>query len=426
MTRFQTALGAALLGTTLMTPAAIAGEYNGGSGANLTALPSHAQPGECYARVKHDAQYATDSEIVVVEDGYQRLEVDQPQLQSRQEQVMIKEPSVRFEVRQPQYSTVSEQMMVRPAYEKLSVSAPKFSTVQETLQVSAPRVVWKRGNPGKLAAQGYNVLSTANGGYGSSGAMTGGAGSHGGVSHSGAFYGSTGPRHCGPDCEIWCLVEEPGKSISYNRKVVADPGRVQRQTVPAKFQTITKQVVSDPGGVREIPVPAQYRSVTVEDVISAGGERYVDVAPVTGKIAKKVLTAPERYEWMRVICSTGQVMGPASHSSSHVSSHSSSHSSSSATSYQSSQPNSGIIYGGEQTQTRRMNSYSGMGYGDNSSTFSSGNTLNTYRDKQPSDLIYGSSNTPSPTYGMDYPSSSAPRIYGGEGMNAHHSAGSRQ
>ena len=105
------------------------------------------------------------SEQVIVEEGYSHLEVQQPQLTSRQESVLIKEASTRFRVKQPSYRSTTEQMLVRPAYDKLSVSSPQFSTVKERVQSSASRLIWKRGNPGKLAAQGYKIHSTADAGY---------------------------------------------------------------------------------------------------------------------------------------------------------------------------------------------------------------------------------------------------------------------
>lgn len=267
-------------------------------------VPSGATPGQCYARVKIPAQYSTSRENVMVEEGYSTVEVTQPKLASRQEEVLVKEASVRFEVRQPRYKTVSEQKLVRPAYDKLSVSAPQFKTVTETVQISAPRVVWKRGNPGRLAAQGYTVLSVAD------------AGQQGRGYSSTTQYGqSGGATRCGEMCEIWCLVEEPGETMSVQRKVMTSPGDVRRTTVPAKYSTITKQVVADPGGVREIPIPAEYRNITVEDIVDPGGQRYVDVAPKYAGIDKKVLVAPERYEWRRVVCQPGTLRSSSSHSS---------------------------------------------------------------------------------------------------------------
>lgn len=347
MTTFKTLKSAAiLLAGTAIAPLAMAG--NQGYLPHAPELLPHASnPGECYARFEVPAEYSTSSEQIIVEEGYSTVEVHQPTLAPRQENVMIKEASVRYKVRQPSYRSVTEQMLVRPAYDKLSVSAPQFSTVTETIQTSAPRLVWKRGNPGKLASQGYTIHSTANGGSYSQG-------------HSGTteFRGAT---ECGATCEIWCLVEEPGEQVQFNRKVMTSPGQVQRHSVPAKYQTIHKQVVSDPGGVEEIPVPAQFRSVTVEDVVDPGGERVVNVPPKYAEVATKHLVAPSRYEWRQVLCApgTGTINSSGSYGTTH----------SSGTSYSSGTYSSGSTHYGSSTGTvsgSRVVTGSGYygGYGD--------------------------------------------------------------
>lgn len=294
------------------------GGYHGSPSYTPDLLPPSSNPGECWGRVKIPAQYSHSSETVMTEEGYTKTKVKQPRLQSRQEHVLAKEASVRYEVRQPTFKTVSEQMMVRPAYDKLTVTPPQFKHITEKMQVSHPRLVWKRGNPGTLRSQGYIIHSTADDRYN-------------GANHSGeTLYGGT----CGVQCEIWCLVEEPGESVSYTRKIMSHAGQVQRHTVPPKFQTITKQVVADHGGVREIHIPAEYQTVTVEDVVDPGGHHGYVVEPKYGTVNKKVLVSPERYEWRRVLCApgTGGYSGGSSYSSSSSYSSGSSHSSGSYTS----------------------------------------------------------------------------------------------
>lgn len=264
-------------------------------------VPPNAQSGQCYARVKIPAQYTHETQSVLVEDGYETLSVSQPRLEARQENILVKEASVRYKVKQPTYRTVTEQILKRPAYDRLSVSKPTFRTVTETVQVSGPRLVWKKGNPSRLASQGYVIHSTADPNYQVQG-------------HNGA---QTGGQHCGQICEIWCLVEEPGQTTNYQRKVLATPGQVRRTPVPASYQTVTKQVVSDPGGVEQIPVPAEYRSVTVEHLVDPGGQATQFVPPVYRDINKKVLVSPERYEWRTVVCrpGSGHIQGQIHNSS---------------------------------------------------------------------------------------------------------------
>lgn len=279
----------------LLASTSFAGLASAGHGTGYTPdlVPPNAQPGVCYARVEVPAQYTTQMQTVMTEEGYNTVDVRQPQLRSTQKQVVSKEASVRYEVRQPRYSHVQEKILVSPGYDKLSVTAPRFNTVTETIATSAPRLVWKRGNPGKLIAQGYTIHSTADAGMGGQGYS------------STSQYGQTRGDQCGSTCEIWCLVEEPGDSVTFQRKVMSAPAQVSRTSVPPRYQTIMKQVVADPGGVREIPVPAQHRTITVQEMVDPGGQRMTSVPPKYGNVEKKVLVSPERFEWRQVQCAPG-------------------------------------------------------------------------------------------------------------------------
>ncbi len=274
---------------------------NGHVPALPSAIPSNPNAGECYARVQVPAQYETRSQQVMVHDGYTDYQVEQPHISTRAQEVLVKEPSVQYRVRQPQYTTVTEQMMVRPAYEKLQVSPPQFDTITETMQVTGPRLIWKKGNPATLRSQGYVVHSTADGGPGGQGYSS--TMQYGAAQTSNAM-------HCGDTCEIWCLVEEPGQSVSFNRRVLKQPAMVHRVPVAAKYQSITKQVLADPGGVEEIPVPAEYATVMVEDVMPARASGAVNVPPQYSDVAVNVPVQDERWEWRRVVCETGTYLEP--------------------------------------------------------------------------------------------------------------------
>lgn len=263
-----------------------------------SALPPVSNPGECYAQVKIPAQYSTGSEAVVTADGFTNLDVKEAQFQPRTENILTKEASTRYVVRQPSYRSVSDRILTRPGHERLSVSAPQFSTVTESLQTSAPHLVWKRGNPSELRRQGYFIHSTADGRLRPP-AHAGG--------YQGGSYASTqnGGDSCGQGCEIWCLVEEPGNSVTTSRRALTAPPQIIRTPVPPTYKTITRQVVSDPGGVQEIPVPAEYSSVVVEDLVRHAETYSVNVPPVMGQVETKNLISPERYEWRRVVCQPG-------------------------------------------------------------------------------------------------------------------------
>lgn len=347
---------------------AIAGHAPTAPGYSPDMLPASPQAGMCYARVEIPAQYSTESQRVSVQDGFEDIIVDQAQLVTRQQQIETKEASVRYEVRQPTFRSVSEQVMVRPSYDKLTVTPPKFVTKTSCIDCGPPRLVWKRGNPGKLMSQGYKVHSTADAGAGGRGYS------------STTMYGAQGGTQCGSNCEIWCLVEVPGEQVQYNRKVIMEPAKVQRQSVPAKYRSVMKQVVADPGGVREIPVPAQYRSITVEEVTAPAQTRKVSVPAKFADVAKKTLISPERYEWRQVVCNPGTANYSSSASS--YSSGASSYSSGATAHSSGSSVSTGTTYG---------SGYSGSTYGTGYSSGAATTTGTVYSS--------GSANTVlTPTY----------------------------
>ena len=255
--------------------------------------PPNPVVGECYARVEIPAQYEAVNQTVLKREGHKRLMVQPPQLESRVERVMVKEPSVRYVVRQPTYKTVQETIMTRPAYDKLSVSEPVFQTVTETLQTGKSRLVWKRGNPAKLRAQGYIIHSTADAGSGGKGYT------------STTDYARTGGQRCLDDCVIWCLVEEPGDNVTVTRQVMSHAGQVHRTPVAPEYKTITKQVVADPGGVEKVPVPAEYKNIHVEKLIKPASTATITVPPEYGQAQGRRLVSEARYEWRRIACKPG-------------------------------------------------------------------------------------------------------------------------
>ena len=255
--------------------------------------PPNPVAGECYARVEIPAQYESTTQQVLTREGHQRLMVQPAQLESRVERVMVKEPSVRYVVRQPTYKSVQQTIMTRPGYDKLSVSDPVFQTVTETIQTGQSRLVWKRGNPAKLRAQGYVIHSTADAGSGGRGYS------------STTEYARTGGQNCLDDCVIWCLVEEPGENVTVTRQVMSQPGQIHRTPVSPRYETITKQVVADPGGVDEIPVPAEYKDVHVETLVRPAQTASLNVPAQYGQAQGRKLVSEARYEWRRIECKPG-------------------------------------------------------------------------------------------------------------------------
>ena len=104
--------------------------------------------------------------------------------------------------------------------------------------------------------------------------------------------------------QIYCLVEEPGQTVTITKRVLREPARVTATQVPPQFTTITKQVLVDPGGVEEVPVPPQFRTLTVQQLVRPADATPSMVPAQSRQIATNVVRAPERYEWVNVLCDT--------------------------------------------------------------------------------------------------------------------------
>lgn len=256
-------------------------------------LPTYSEAGKCYMRVEIPAQYTSRLQTVVKRSAHTQVSVQPAKLATRTEDILVREAHERYEVRQPTFKTVTETVMTRPAHDTLSVIPARFRKVTETIQTSSPRLVWKKGNPGELRRQGYKIHSMAD------------AGRFGQGYSSTTQFGMQGGEKCGPMCEIWCLVEAPGESVTISREVMSEPGQVRRTHVPARYESIAKQVMTDPGGVRKIQVPAQFKTVQIQDLIEPAREIHVNVPDAYGQVKTREMVEGERYEWREVRCAPG-------------------------------------------------------------------------------------------------------------------------
>ncbi len=226
------------------------------------ALPD-AQAGQCFARITLPAEYDIVPETVVVEDAYERLSVNDTQFGASSIDVQVKDQGVRYEVRQPVYETVTEQVIVKPAHERLQVVAAKFEDVTETIIVEEARKVWKAGS---------NLSS------------------HRKIDEQ------TG--------QVYCLVDVPAKTRTVTRRVMVQPEQVIRVPVEAQYATVQKQVLVDRGGVAEIPTPPEFKTLSTQEIISPASTTRSMTSPRTAVVERTVLRAPERFEWVEVLCDT--------------------------------------------------------------------------------------------------------------------------
>lgn len=230
--------------------------------APMAPLPQ-ARPGECFARMQTPAQYQSVPKQVAVSDAYDRARVTQAQFSSDREEVITKDAHTRYVVRQPRFAVQQQEVMLRPSFDRLEVVPAQFRYTQDQVQVTEPRLVWKRGH----GLSGISRTDTRTG-------------------------------------ETWCLVEEPGRTIMINRRVVTKPEQVRRVPVAAQTVSVARQVLVYEGGVEKIHVPALTRSMTVQRLIAPGQVETYTMPGQFDTIEQSKLTAPERFEWVSVLCDT--------------------------------------------------------------------------------------------------------------------------
>ena len=248
--------------TAMTAGAAHAGGPMGGMNSPIGELP-HARPGQCFARIVTPARYEKVPEVVTVQEGYETLHALEPEFQDASVEFMSKEAGVKYVVRQPKYETRTEKVMVKPGFERLQIVPAQYQNVTETITIGEKRYVWK------LGANHSNTRRVD--------AKTG---------------------------QVYCLVEIPAETTTVTKRVLIQPEQVKRVRVDAKYIDVAKEVLVDRGGVDEIPVPAEFRTIpTQELVVPARTEKRAHAAK-TATIERTVLRAPEKYEWVEVLCDT--------------------------------------------------------------------------------------------------------------------------
>lgn len=222
-----------------------------------------AQAGQCFARIAIPAQYEKVPETVVVEEAYERLSALAPEFGPSTVDVKIKDEGVRYVVRQPVYETATEQVMVKSGHERLVITPAKFETVTETVVISEARKVWKAGS---------NLSS------------------HRKIDEQ------TG--------QVYCLVEIPAETRTISRRVLVQPEQVARVPVNAEYVTVQKQVLVDRGGVEEISTPAEFRTIPTQELLTPARTSASMSQARMDTVERNVLRAPERFEWIEVLCDT--------------------------------------------------------------------------------------------------------------------------
>ena len=217
---------------------------------------------ECFARISVPATYRTDRRQVVVQDEHTALSFTAPKFGSDVVRVKTQDEYVRYKVRQPRWEVETEEIVTRPAYERLTVRPAQWKFIDETIDISLPKLTWKRGT-----YQGFDITRTD--------PVTG---------------------------TVYTLIEEASEQKTFRKRVMSVPEQVVAQKIPARYTTVTKRILTDPGGVEEETVPAEYSEIDVQTLLEGPVPQQTPVSAKREFIETEIMVSPARWEWKTVVC----------------------------------------------------------------------------------------------------------------------------
>lgn len=221
-------------------------------------IPTSASLGDCYGKVKYDAEYKDSYSKVIVEPEKVRTEIIPAKYGYKNQEVVVKEASERYVQVPATYKTVQETITIEPERTEIVNIPAKYKTVQEQVMVKPARKVWKKGR-GLIEKKGA-------------------------------------------DGEVLCLREEPAVYETVAKRVMVEPERTEKRTIPAVTKTVTKQVIATPASVKKIIEPAVTKTIQKKIVMEPEQTRKITLPATYKTVAKKVLVEDEKVEWKPIVC----------------------------------------------------------------------------------------------------------------------------
>ncbi len=252
--------------------------------------PESPRPGACYGKVVKPAQYRTEFETVLDEPAGKRLKVVPAVYRTVQERVLVQEAGFK-EIEVPAtYKTVTEEIVVRPAFEKLEVTPPVFSHRREEIIVDEkidssdfkPQTFVKREEhtiykrPDEIKPDDRIIAEMPDG------------------------------RKLVVDPNVRVVKTRPRgprKKVIY-KKVLIQPERTRRVTVPAKTRTVTRRVIDTPATIQKVPVDAEYKVIERRQLVTPEKRVLVDQPATFRQVPVDVLIQEAHVGWAEVLCET--------------------------------------------------------------------------------------------------------------------------
>ncbi|HKQ47660.1 MAG TPA: hypothetical protein VJZ71_06305 [Phycisphaerae bacterium] len=176
---------------------AISNNPRGPTITELTALPPHAKPGECWAKVYVPPTYTTVKE-----------------------RVQVRAASERLEVVPAEYEWVEERIMVKEASSELVIVPAEFAVRERTIETAPSHTDWEV----KESAD-CDVPSSQ------------------------------------PARDVFCLVAHPPEQRTVREEYLVKPPSVEERTIPAEYQTVRKQRLVRAATIKKVAIPAEFAEV---------------------------------------------------------------------------------------------------------------------------------------------------------------------
>ncbi len=218
-------------------------------------------PGEVPGRV------AGSKERIDVATGEVMCLVEIPaQYRTITKRVMVSPPTTKRITIPAEYKTVTIRKMITPPQERVVEIAPEFKTVTKKVKISDAETYWcPVGTNGKSCKAPSGKVGSATG-------------------------------------DALCLLAKPEQYKTITKRVLAEPAKTQRITIPAKYKTVKVRKLVSPPQEKRITIPASYQTVSRTEKVSDGHMQWMPVlcqVNMTRAKIKEIQTALKKAGYYR-------------------------------------------------------------------------------------------------------------------------------
>lgn len=285
----------------------------------------NAKVGSCYAEYYIPAKYGTQTEKVLVKEPSTRIEVIPAKYENVTEKVLVRDASEKVVTIPAKYKTVTEKVLVRPAYTTWKVSEcsggaclpgqvpNRVAGSKDRIDVATGEVMCLVEIPAQYRTITKRVMVeppttkriSVPAEYKTVTVRKMVQPPQEKVVEIPAEYKTVSKKAKIADAETyWCPVGTNGKSCK------APSGKVGQATgdalcllaKPDRYKTITKRVLAEPAKTKRVTIPSQYKTVKVRKLVSPPQERRITIPASYQTVTRTEKVSDGHMQWMPVLC----------------------------------------------------------------------------------------------------------------------------